>query len=196
MADGRVRIGFSKPYVAKYSNTGGTVSYTGCMALARGVSVSLDITTSDGVKFYANNGLAESEPGIFSGGTLTLTCDDPNPEAKAFVEGTNEADSTGWVDYTGDEVKPFLGIGWIVEYVSGGKHSWVPNMVTKAKLISMADSASTREDSTSYQTTEETYDLSRDDSAKKSWKRVNEAGFDTEAEAEAALKKALGASTT
>lgn len=196
MANGRVRVGFSKPWVAKYSNTGSTVSYSEAMPLARGVSVNVDVTTSDGAKFYADNSLAESEAGIFNGGTLTLTCDDPNPDAKAVISGTEKAGADGWVEYTGDEQKPYLGVGWIVEYVSSGVHSWVPTMLTKVQLINIADQANTREDGTSYQTSEETFDISRDDSEKQTWKRVNEAGFSTEAAAEEALKKVLGYTTT
>jgi len=46
-AAGRVITGFSKPYVAKYSVVGTTVSYTDGMVLARGVSVALAPTSSD-----------------------------------------------------------------------------------------------------------------------------------------------------
>ena len=45
MATGRVVTGFSKPYVAIYQNSSGTVSYTKGQVLARGVSVELSIET-------------------------------------------------------------------------------------------------------------------------------------------------------
>ena len=59
-AAGKVCTGFSKPYVAKYSNAGGVVSYSGCMQLARGVSVSLSLDTTDDNNFYADNIVAET----------------------------------------------------------------------------------------------------------------------------------------
>lgn len=195
-AAGRVRVGFSKPYVALYKATGETVSYSGGMRLARGVSVSLEPEYSDDNPWHADNEEAETEGGDFNGGTVTLTCDDPLPEAKKTIEGTSDAADDGWVDYGTSLKRPFVGLGWLVEYVSGGVHSWVPTIACKAKLASISDEAATREDGIEYQTSEQQYSLFRDDTSKHNWKRVNEAGFSTEAEAETALKKALGITTT
>ena len=69
-AAGKVCTGFSKPYVAKYSNAGGVVSYSGCMQLARGVSVSLSLDTTDDNNFYADNIVAETAAAVF---TVRLT---------------------------------------------------------------------------------------------------------------------------
>ena len=195
MAHGRVRVGFSLPYVATYVNTSGTISYTGGMRLARGVNVSMSPEYSDNTDFYADNDVQESEGGTFSGGTCTLTCDDPLAAAKALIEGTPAADTDGWVKHGDTVSKPYVGLGWIVEYVSGGVHSWVPTVVRKAKLASVDDEAATREDGVEYQTSAMEFALSRDDSANHEWKWVNEAGFSTEAAAEAALKTALGITT-
>lgn len=195
MAYGRVRVGFSLPYVATYVNTNGTVTYTGGMRLARGVNVSMSPEYSDNTDFYADNDVQESEGGTFAGGTCTLTCDDPLAAAKALIEGTPAADTDGWVKHGGTVSKPYVGLGWIVEYVSGGVHSWVPTVVRKAKLASIDDEAATREDGVEYQTSAMEFALSRDDSANREWKWVNEAGFSTEAAAEAALKTALGITT-
>ena len=49
-----VTTGFSKPIIAKYSNTGSTVTYTAPQILARGVSLSLDIDVADDNNFYAD----------------------------------------------------------------------------------------------------------------------------------------------
>lgn len=196
MAYGRVRVGFSLPYVATYVNTSGTITYTGGMRLARGVEVSLSPEYSDSTDFYADNSVQESEAGTFTGGTVTLTCDDPLAAAKALIEGTPSADTNGWVKHGDSISKPYVGLGWIVEYVSAGVHSWVPTIVRKAKLASIGDEASTREDGVEYQTIAMEFNLHRDDSADHEWKWVNEAGFETEALAEAALKTALGITTT
>lgn len=195
MAFGRVRVGFSLPYVATYANTNGTVSYTGGMRLARGVNVSMSPEYSDNNDFYADNSKQESEGGTFNGGSVTLTCDDPLAAAKALIEGTPAADTDGWVKHGDNAEKPYVGLGWVVEYVSGGVHTWVPTVARKAKLTSMDDEASTREDGVEYQTSAMEFALSRDDSANHEWKWVNEAGFETEAAAEAALKTALGITT-
>ena len=42
MAAGRILTGFSLPYVAKYTNSGSTVTYSQGQKLARGVSVSIE----------------------------------------------------------------------------------------------------------------------------------------------------------
>lgn len=41
-----VTTGFSKPYIAKYSNVGTAVTYSGGMKLGRGVELKLDIDTA------------------------------------------------------------------------------------------------------------------------------------------------------
>lgn len=192
MAYGRVRVGFSLPYVATYVNTSGTITYASGMRLARGVEVSLSPEYSDKTDFYADNGVQESEAGKFTGGTCTLTCDDPLAAAKALIEGTPAADNDGWVKHGDTVAKPYVGLGWIVEYVSGGVHTFVPTVVRKAKLASIADEANTREDGVEYQTSAMEFNIQRDDSSNHDWKWVNEAGFETEALAEAALKTALG----
>lgn len=191
-AYGRVRVGFSRPWVATYVNTSGVITYTGAMRLARGVDVALSPEMSENTDFYADNAVQESEGGTFTGGTLSLTCDDPLAAAKALVEGTPAADVNGWVKHGESANRPFVGIGWLVEYVSDGVHSWVPTVVRKAKLNSIDDSASTRADGIEYQTSAQEYALFRDDSANHDWKWVNEAGFSSEDAAEDALKAALG----
>lgn len=191
-AYGRVRVGFSCPYVALYTNNNGTVSYSSGMRLARGVDVSLSPEVSDTNRFYADNAEQESEGGVFTGGTCAITADDPLAEAKALVEGTPAADSDGWVAYGDSASRPYVGLGWIVTYVSGGTYTYVPTVVRKARLSSIADEAATKEDGTEYQTSAQEYEIFQDDTSNHDWKWVNEAGFATEALAEAALQAALG----
>ena len=75
-ANGKVLTGFSNPWVALYANTGTTVTYSSGAVLARGVSVTItpDDVNDDNI-FYADNGPAETDPGVFSSGDLTLTVD-------------------------------------------------------------------------------------------------------------------------
>ena len=91
MANGRICTGYSKPYVAKYSASGSTVTYTEPTALARGVSVSISPETSDNNVFYADNVAAETEAGTFTGGTATITVDGLKDEAATLVHGLPEA---------------------------------------------------------------------------------------------------------
>ena len=94
-AAGKVTIGFSKPYVALYSESGGTVTYSSGQLLARGVSVSVESDSSDNNNFYADNIVAETDAGSFTGGTATLTVDGLLQDAEKLVQGLPTADEIG-----------------------------------------------------------------------------------------------------
>ena len=134
MAAGKVCTGFSKPYVAKYSATGSTVSYTGGMDLARGVDVSIEPEVGDSNPFYADNIEAENVPGVFTGGTVTLTVDGLLDAAEKFILGLPEPESlsygeeqTAQITSYGDTMDiPYVGIGFIVRYMSGGVTTYAP----------------------------------------------------------------------
>ena len=197
MAAGRVVTGFSKPYVAIYQNSGGTVSYTSGQVLARGVSVELSIETGGENNFYADNGKAESAGGTFTGGTATLTVDGMLQTAEALVLGLPDATQI-MVDSNpvnvrdfNDEMKiPNVGVGYITRYMSDGVTTYEPTVLTKAKVQTPNDSATTQGEEVTWQTQALTLDLMRDDSPAHTWKRVADAQ-DTEAEAEAVLKAML-----
>lgn len=198
MAAGKVCTGFSKPYVAKYSATGSTVSYTEGMVLARGVDVSIEPEIGDSNPFYADNIEAENVPGVFTGGTVTLTVDGLQDEAEKFILGLPESESlsygeeqTAQITSYGDTMDiPYVGIGFIVRYMSGGVTTYAPMILTKARFQTPSTSAATQEESIEWQTQELTADLMRDDSANHDWKKVA-ADVDTEAEAEEILKAML-----
>ena len=92
MANGRVITGFSDVYVAKYSNTDGTTTYSGGVPLGRGVSLSLDVNFSEDNIFYADNQAAENASGEFSDGTATITIDGLLGETEALVMGLPAAE--------------------------------------------------------------------------------------------------------
>ena len=199
MAEGRVIVGFSNPYVAKYNNAGGTVTYTDGMRLARGVSVSLSVEAADGNDFYADDVIAESENGQFSGGQAKLTVDGLHDVAERFIAGLPEPvamkygeDKTVNVQkYTVTAQPPYVGIGFIIQYRSGGVTTYVPMILTKSKFQTHGTEASRREETVSWQTQELTADLSRDDTPDEAWKWVAEAQT-TQAAADAILQGLLG----
>lgn len=198
MEAGKVCTGFSLPYVAKYSETGGTVTYSGGMRLARGVNVSVSPTVSEANPFYADNIEAEAVPGVFTGGTVELTVDGLLTEAEAFIYGLPEPESitvgeskTVDVAAYGDAANiPYLGIGFIVRYMSGGVTTYAPVVLTKARFQTQALSAATQEDSIGWQTQALTANLMRDDTPAHNWKKVAEDQA-TEADAEEVLKAML-----
>lgn len=199
MAEGRVIVGFSNPYVAKYNNAGGAVTYTEGMRLARGVSVSLSVEASDGNDFYADDVIAESENGLFAGGKVKLTVDGLHDAADRFISGLPEPTPIKYGDnqtvnvqkYTASAKPPYVGIGFIIQYRSGGVTTFVPMILTKAKFQTHGTEASRKEGTISWQTQELTADLSRDDTPDESWKWVAE-GQTSRTAADAILQALLG----
>ena len=192
MKAGRVTTGFSKPYIALYNNPGaGVVTYSGCRKLARGVGVTLSPTSSDDNKFYADNVEAESAGGTFTGGTVTLTVDGLFMESYKMIRGIGAPDSDGWTAEGKDSNPPYLAIGYVTRWMSGGQTGYTPTILTKTKFSIPEESANTQEDAIDWQTEELTATLMRDDTAKEVWKRIG-ADFSSEADAEAALIARLG----
>ena len=189
-ANGRVITGFSKPYVAKYSASGSTVTYSDGMILARGVSVSLAPESADDNNFYADNVVAESAGGVFTGGTATLTVDGLNPAARALAMGLAEANTEGWIEDGDSTEAPYLAVGYIVRYMSGGDVIYVPTVLAKTKMAIPAEEASTQEDKIAWQTTAIDFTLMRDDTENHTWRYIG-ADCATEAAAVAALKTKL-----
>jgi phi13 family phage major tail protein len=190
-AVGKVTIGFSKPYVAKYTVSQGTVTYTDCQRMARGVSVVVSPESSDNNNFYADNIVAETDSGAFTGGTVTYTVDGLLQDAEALIQGLPAADADGFLNYDDDQATPYLGTGFIIEYMSEGVRYWTPVIFTKVIAGQIETNAETEGESIDWQTQEIPFTLFKDDSAKHCWKRVG-GEMASEAAAEAALVAALG----
>lgn len=182
MANGRVLIGFSNPVVAKYNQAGPTVTYTDGRALARGVKFSLSLETSDDNDFYADDAVAESENGVFAGGTASVTVDGMHPDAERFILGLPEPEEVSYgesktvqVAKIGENAKPpYLAYGHIVRYQSDNVEIFVPTIFTKVKFRQPGGSAETKGEKKNWQTQELTADLHRDDTASHNWKWVCE----------------------
>ena len=195
MAAGKVCTGFSLPYVASYAATAGTVTYSSCQKLARGVSVSIAPDTADNNDFYADNVKAESVAGTFTGGTVTLTVDGLLPNAEKFIYGLPTASTVSSVSvykYGDDATPPYVGVGFIARYMSEGSTTYTAMVLTKCKFNLPQTDAATQEDQISWQTQPLTAQIMRDDTTNHNWKFVAATEYATEALAEADLKKLLG----
>lgn len=186
-----VTTGFSLPYVALYSNTGGTTTFDDGMKLARGVSVSCDVDVVDDNNFYADNILAESESGAVSGGTLTLTVDGLEASARRLIYGLPTANTAGWTAIGDEATHPYIGVGFIRRTMNNGVTNYWAVVFPKCKFNFYGEEAETSEDQINWQTTELEANFMRDDTANHNWKYVNDTAFTTEALAEAALKTFL-----
>lgn len=194
MANGRVLTGFSLPYVALYASSGTTITYSSGTILARGVSVSLEVDSANADNvFYADNVAAESVGGKFTGGTATLTVDGLLQESEQLLLGLPAADGDGFVAYGSGNNIPYVGIGFICRYMSGGAESYVPVILTKCRASQPNLSASTQGEEIDWQTQEISFKMMVDDSADRNWKMVGTA-VSTEALAEAKIKTYLSVS--
>ncbi len=191
-------IGVSKPYVAKYSNTDTTVSYTSGQILDKMTEIDISINSAEDNNFYADNSIAESDSS-FSGGSVTVNTADLGPEATALVLGITPvpiADISGVTDedvneliFDDDQRSPYLGFGCIIKKRVNNVDKWRAIILTKIMLAVPNDAATTQGETIEWQTPQLTGTIMRDDSAKHAWKR--EATFTTEAQAEAYIKARL-----
>lgn len=191
MAAGKVITGFSKPYVATYTATEGVLTYSDAQVLARGVDVSISPESADDNNFYADNVLAESASGTFTGGEVTLTVDGLLIAAERFIMGLPATGEDGWTAYGDDQNAPNVGLGFIVRYMSDGVTTFVPVVLAKVKFNQIALEAATQEEEIDWQTTELTATIMRGEDTNHNWKFIG-ADAATEAAAEAALKAKLG----
>lgn len=179
MANGKVITGYSKPFVALYNNNEGTITYTSGMPLARGVDVSVEAETGDAVNFYADNVMAESVGGVFTGATITMTVDGLKDAARKLIMGLPNAEpltvGSSSVDiYTYDDRQniPNVGIGFVVRYMESGVTSYQPVVFTKASFSVDGLDAATQEEEIEFQTTELEAALMRDDSEHHAWRKI------------------------
>lgn len=190
MAAGRVCTGFSLPYVAKYNNASGTITYSNGQKLARGVDVSIEPSASDYV-FYADNVEAEIA-NQFTGGTFSLTVDGLLASAEQLIMGLPEL--TGdWYAYNDDQTSNYFGLGFIARYMNDGVASYVPYVLAKVSFNPITTTAATQEAEISWQTQSLSGTIMRAEDEKRTWKYLGKE-YATEAAAEAALKTKLGIS--
>lgn len=201
-ANGKVATGYSKPYVALYNYNDGNVTYSNGMPLARGVDVSVEPDNSDGVNFHADNVVAESVGGVFTGATITLTVDGLKQAARQLIMGlpapeelsvgSGESTKTyNVVKYDNRQSIPYVGIGFVVRYMENGNTTFTAVVFKKAAFSVDSLSAATQEESIDFQTSELEATLMRDDTQYQEWKNIVEE-LSTEEDAESAIKAIFG----
>lgn len=181
MANGKVLIGFSKPYVALYSNTLGVTTYSSGMPLGRGVSVTIEPETSDDNIFYADNGPAESAGAVFTGGTVNPTVDGLKDAARTLIYGLPAPDSVSVgadsvdVYHYGDAMTiPYVGFGYIAMFQEDGVISYEATILPKIKFNLDSVSANTKAEEIEWQTSELSAQIFRDDTTNHDWRYVTE----------------------
>lgn len=191
------KIGLSRPYVAEYVNSGGVISYRNGMRFGRAVELSIDVENSDPNTFYADNGPAESMAGKFTGGTLTMTTAELEPEVSRFILGIKTSamtlDGESIVENIYDEEAKArdLGFGIIIKKFVNGREFWNAIVLKKVAFNTPGDDVTTQGEEVEWQTAETEATIMRDNSTPAQWKRTAE-NLPTEALADKYIRTKLG----
>lgn len=198
MAAGRVTTGFSKPYVAKYSANGSTITYTGGQLLARGVNVNVTPTTNDSENdFYTDNGLSESAPGGYTGATVALEVDGLKRQAERLIYGLPAPNANGLVAYGKGSILPYIGVGFVVRQQEDGVVYYKAMIYPKTRFNYAVTAAATQERDIEWQTQTLNAKIFEDDTADRNWQydgdvfEVGSEQYATEAAAEAAAENVI-----
>ncbi len=195
-------IGLSRPYVARYSNVGSSVSYSGGRLLGKATELSVELSEGDNNIFYADNGPAESDT-RFSGGTLSITTDDLRPQALLASLGVANEAITGvsgvttpgaaWLVNNDQQDVPYLGFGAIAKKQINNKIYYVGLILDKVRFQNPNDAITTQGETIEWQTPQLTGTIFRSDKTSHDWRRIT-TPLSTEDEADAAVRAYLNIS--
>ena len=190
------KIGVSGPWVARYRNINGAVSYTDGIKLARMTSFEATPDDSDDDNnFYSDNEISETARGGARSGEITESVDNFTQEGSRFLLGIVEetimveGESVRELVFD-DNAKPdYVGHGIIIKKRKNGKDLWRAVVYTKVMFSIPADAAETQGETIEWQAEELGATYTPDDSPRRAWKR--EATFESEAMATAYIRTVL-----
>lgn len=187
------RIGLSKPYIAIYVNTAGTVTYSARTVLGKYTNIDMSLDSADENILYADNGPAESDS-QFSGGTVTVTTDDLRAEAFKTALGLVEESISGvttgspkWMVFNDSQAAPYFALGGIIKKKVDGAYKWQAFILEKIKFRNPDLSVATQGESIEWQTPELEATILRSDASGHPWYRMS-TELDSEEDAIAAIE--------
>lgn len=169
------KIGLSRPYVAEYVNSGTNVLYQNGMRMGRAVEFSTEIETSEGNDFYADNTIAETINGVFTGGSLTMTTAELESTVSRMILGLKTRDvevgdvTVKEIVFDEDAQSPNLGFGVIVKEMLHGVTSWRAIVLKKVAFNVPGEDVTTQGEEIEWQTQETSATIMRDDTPKHEW---------------------------
>ena len=194
-------IGLSKPYIATYKNTSGTVTYTARDVLGKYTQIDISLDSTDENILYADNGPAESDS-QFSGGTVTVTTDDLLAAAfKTALGLTEQAISTTvttatpkWMVFDDSQNAPYFALGGVIKKKVNGAYKWVCFVLEKIKFRNPDLSVATQGETIEWQTPELEATILRSDASGHPWFRMS-SELDSEEDAIAVLEDYMTVTT-
>lgn len=191
------RIGYSNPYIAKYTANGaGKVGYSDGLRLGRGVNRTTTVENGSTNDFYADNKLAETSGGVFSSGELSVAVAELTAESGKAILGLQEKEievngkKEKVIAYNDNMKAPLLGYGDIIKQRINGVDSWVAAILPKIQFNIPEDAATTQGAEIDWQTSTVTAKIMRDDTADHNWKY--EKTYSSESEADSFIRHFLG----
>lgn len=172
------RIGLAKPYYAKYSESGGVVSYSNGAILARAVEAQIELEDTEAVVLYADNVAAESVAS-FSTGTLTLTVDELSVDKAGDILGITPVAVTSpgtgkTLEFRSGQAIPYLGLGLIVNKVVNNTNVYMGLILNKIQFRIPAGDYSTMGETIEFQTPELEATIMKDDTSDGVWQQWGE----------------------
>lgn len=193
-------IGLSRPYIARYTVAGTSVSYAGGRLLGKATELSIDLADNASNIFYADNGPAEQD-NQFSGGTISITTDDLRPQAVLSALGmvseslaaVTDITTPGaaWLVNNDSQSIPYVGFGAVAMKKINGAIKYVGIVLDKVQFANPNESITTKGESIEWQAPQLTGTIYRSDKTSHDWKRIT-TPLDTEAEADLAVREYLG----
>ncbi len=186
------KIGLKYPVYAPYIENGDVVSYGVGAVVAKAVSANVSITSND-TKFYADDGVAETDKS-FSEGTITFEGDDLADAMRvallAYIEGDVVDSSIGSKELSanGSGLQPYVGFGFYGKVVRNNVPYFRAIWLKKVRFSEPNDELTTKGQSVEFKATtiEGTIMIAADGK----WKE--EALFSSEAKAKAWLDGKCG----
>lgn len=198
--------GLSIPVFGKYNydSAKGTVTYTDGMINPHAIEYTFTPEAADGTPLYGDNRIIENDRQTFSTGTLSLGIDDLVQEVSKYLLGVKTVEQeygdgkTAVVTvYDDDQNAPTLGVGIIELHQNDDVDHYRAVILKKAIFNLPEDTATTRGESVKWQTKtiEGTVSRSDENTAEQKHPWINDAWFDSEADAVEWLKWCLGVGT-
>lgn len=194
------RIGLSKPYIATYVNTAGTVTYSARTVLGKFTNIDMSLNSADENILYADNGPAESDS-QFSGGAVKVTTDDLRAEAFKTALGLAEEAISGvtsgspkWMVFNDDQSAPYFALAGIIKKKVDGVLKWQAFILEKIRFRNPDLAVTTQGETIEWQTPELEAAIFRSDAGKHPWYRIS-TELDSEEDAVAAIEGYLVVTT-
>lgn len=154
--------------------------------MGKAITVTATATSND-VKLYADNGVAESDKSFVEGSVISVNTDHLSMEVLSDLLGHTYTEANGMVSNK-DDVAPYVGFGFIGNTIKGNVKGWVAKWYPKTQFGEPTDENATKADTVVFQTP--TIEGCFYSDAEGNWKHEKE--FATEEAAKAWLNEKAG----